>query len=71
MIWFLFTEHNLLLCLSDNLLVVHDINIINFPIVQTLPLTKGATLFTLDTKVIKNILPNIRFQFGSNLKDKY
>ncbi|XP_077303016.1 vacuolar protein sorting 39 [Arctopsyche grandis] len=39
---------SLLLCLSDNILVVHDMNIINFPIVQTIHETKGGTLFAMD-----------------------
>ncbi|XP_039293207.1 vam6/Vps39-like protein [Nilaparvata lugens] len=43
-------EHNILIRLSDNVISVHDMAIINFPIITTIQKTKGATLFTMDVK---------------------
>ncbi|RZF37701.1 hypothetical protein LSTR_LSTR003112 [Laodelphax striatellus] len=43
-------EHNILIRLSDNIISVHDMAIINFPIITTIQKTKGATLFTMDVK---------------------
>ena len=45
-------EYQLLICLSDNLICVHDLGAINFPLISTVQRTKGATLFCLDFKVI-------------------
>lgn len=50
----LFSENNLLLCLSDYVLSTYDINGVNFPLIETFPQTKGASLFALDNKVCKN-----------------
>lgn len=43
-------EESLLLCLTDNLLGIYDINGDSFPLIKTLPQTKGASLFSLDNK---------------------
>nr|XP_021201535.2 vam6/Vps39-like protein [Helicoverpa armigera] len=43
-------EKNLLLCLTDSVLSIHNINGVNFPLVTTLDQTKGASLFALDNK---------------------
>ncbi|KAM3961523.1 vacuolar protein sorting 39 [Aphomia sociella] len=43
-------EKNLLLCLSDSVLSTYDINGVNFPLIETFPQTKGASLFALDNK---------------------
>ncbi|GLV35804.1 Vacuolar protein sorting 39 [Carabus blaptoides fortunei] len=43
-------EYNLLVSLTDNVISVHDINSINFPQKCQIQKTRGATLFTLDTK---------------------
>ncbi|KAJ1528436.1 hypothetical protein ONE63_006848 [Megalurothrips usitatus] len=43
-------EHQLLISLTDNLVCVHDMAVINFPTIGTLPETKGATLFSVDIK---------------------
>ncbi|XP_026752559.2 vam6/Vps39-like protein isoform X1 [Galleria mellonella] len=43
-------EKNLLLCLSDYVLSTYDINGVNFPLIETFPQTKGASLFALDNK---------------------
>ncbi|GBP23493.1 hypothetical protein EVAR_12773_1 [Eumeta japonica] len=43
-------EDSLLICLTDNILTMHDINGVNFPLIKTFPETKGATLFALDNK---------------------
>uniref|UniRef100_A0A1B6MRH7 CNH domain-containing protein n=1 Tax=Graphocephala atropunctata TaxID=36148 RepID=A0A1B6MRH7_9HEMI len=43
-------EYEILVRLSDNIICVHDMSIINFPTITTVQQTKGATLFTLDVK---------------------
>lgn len=43
-------EYQLLISLSDNIICVHDISIINFPAVCIVQRSRGATLFALDTK---------------------
>lgn len=48
---FIFTEENLLLCLTDNVLSTYNINGVNFPLVKTFEQTKGASLFALDNTV--------------------
>jgi hypothetical protein len=40
---------------SDNVVCVHDMTIINFPTVTVVQRTRGATLFTLDIKVSNKI----------------
>ncbi|KAK9721321.1 Dynein attachment factor N-terminus [Popillia japonica] len=41
-------DHQLLISLSDNFIQVHDINGINFPVVQQIDNSKGASLFGLN-----------------------
>ncbi|PSN56238.1 Vam6/Vps39-like protein [Blattella germanica] len=43
-------EYQILVSLSDNAISVHDITVINFPVISVMSGTKGATLFTLDIK---------------------
>ncbi|KAK7863279.1 hypothetical protein R5R35_005325 [Gryllus longicercus] len=43
-------EYQLLISLSDNIICVHDISIINFPAVNVVQKSRGATLFALDIK---------------------
>ncbi|XP_021925898.1 vam6/Vps39-like protein isoform X1 [Zootermopsis nevadensis] len=43
-------EYQLLISLSDNVICVHDMTIVNFPTVTVVQRTRGATLFTLDIK---------------------
>ncbi len=44
------SEYNILVALSDYSITVHDIDlsVTNFPVITTLPRTKGATAFALD-----------------------
>lgn len=44
-------DYQLLISLSDNVVTVHDMSVINFPALTTIQKTRGATLFTLDIKV--------------------
>jgi len=37
--------------ISDNVICVHDMTVVNFPTVTVVQRTRGATLFTLDIKV--------------------
>ncbi|KAF2900283.1 hypothetical protein ILUMI_05905 [Ignelater luminosus] len=43
-------EYHLLVSLTDNIIQVHDINSSHFPVVHQAARTKGANIFTLDTK---------------------
>lgn len=43
-------EYEIIIRLSDNIICVHDMSIINFPAITTVQRTRGATLFTLDVK---------------------
>ncbi|KAJ8895019.1 hypothetical protein PR048_000328, partial [Dryococelus australis] len=43
-------DYQLLVSLTDNVVCVHDISVINFPTVTVVQETRGATLFTLDIK---------------------
>lgn len=43
-------EYDLVIKLSDNIVTTHDLSDINCPMLNTLNKTKGATLFTLDSK---------------------
>jgi hypothetical protein len=42
--------------ISDNVISVHDMTAVNFPMVTVVQRTRGATLFTLDVKVSNNNL---------------
>ncbi|XP_017772683.1 PREDICTED: vam6/Vps39-like protein isoform X2 [Nicrophorus vespilloides] len=41
-------EYNILISLTDNIVQVHNISAFNFPIIEVLSKTKGATLFIVD-----------------------
>ncbi|CAG2066437.1 unnamed protein product, partial [Timema podura] len=43
-------DYHLLVSLTDNVICVHDISVINFPTITVVQRTRGATLFTLDTR---------------------
>lgn len=43
-------EHQLLISLTDNVVCVHDMAVINFPTICVVSETRGATLFSVDIK---------------------
>uniref|UniRef100_T1IQM8 CNH domain-containing protein n=1 Tax=Strigamia maritima TaxID=126957 RepID=T1IQM8_STRMM len=45
------TEYQILICLSDNVINIHDMTVFNFPLLFTLEKTRGAILFALDNQV--------------------
>ena len=49
----MFTAMNIVF-ISDNVISVHDMTAVNFPIVTVVQRTRGATLFTLDIAVSSN-----------------
>lgn len=46
-------EFQILVCLSDNIISVHDMTVFNFQILSSISKTRGATLFALDKQ--KNV----------------
>ncbi|XP_063228747.1 vam6/Vps39-like protein [Bacillus rossius redtenbacheri] len=48
-------DYQLLVSLADNVICVHDISVINFPLVTVVQESRGATLFTLDIKRHKSL----------------
>ncbi|XP_065215173.1 vam6/Vps39-like protein [Planococcus citri] len=47
---FVIAPLNILIILVDNMIYVHDLSSMNFPLITSLPKTKGANLFTVDIK---------------------
>lgn len=48
-------EYNILIVLTDGIVCIHDLNLLNLQLICQLPKTKGATLFTLDVKRSKTL----------------
>ncbi len=44
-------RQRLLLCLSDAMVTVHEIEQVNYPLLATLLKTKGATMFVINSQV--------------------
>nr|CAG4640626.1 EOG090X0131 [Eulimnadia texana] len=43
-------EHQILVSLSDNMVSVHDVSVVNFPFITLVQKSKGATCFALDVQ---------------------